>query len=340
MTVERPTQDLPLHGVGVLELVHQDHPEARTQSYAGRLAALRVGQHVAQQDEQIVEVTDTAGPLAPLQFLAGSPRQPDPLAGGARRVGVVGFQSSRPVADRRPGDLVGVGQRERRRVSTLGGVLAQVEVVDDLAAQVVDPLDHGDPGVGVAGHAETVEHLLAEAVGRRDRGPVELRGGPGQALPTQGDLVEVSPQQVPDQGVVGFAAPVATPRGGPVATPRGGLVQGAGGAVDALPHTLAQLLGRGPAERGEHQLGQLSHPFCDVAGGESRDRVRLPGASAGLEHRRAGGQRAVQVEAHEVVSASSSGSHSQRASAPKRVASGPPAGDASSASKDGGSPRT
>jgi hypothetical protein len=55
-----------------------------------------------------------------------------------------------------------------------GGEAAQVEVVDDLVAQVREVLDEAGAWVGVTGDAQPAQHELAELVGRRDGGRVEV----------------------------------------------------------------------------------------------------------------------------------------------------------------------
>ena len=95
-------------------------------------------------------------------------------------------------------------------------------------------------------------------------------------------------------------------------------------AHQPLAHAVAQLAGRHPREGDQQQLVQR-HALGDVARRQRRDRVRLAGPGARLEHRDARRQRAADVEraAHWSFTAStrSSPPHSRRAYWPKRVAS-------------------
>ena len=72
------------------------------------------------------------------------------------------------------------------------------------------------------------------------------------------------------------------------------------GGHQPLPDPLAQLLGRRPAERDEHQLRQLSDALGDVPGRQRSDRVGLARAGARLEHSSASRQRAAEVERRDV----------------------------------------
>ena len=52
--------------------------------------------------------------------------------------------------------------------------MGEVEVVDDLGDQVGQALHQRDAGVGVTGHAEGLQHQLAELVGGGDGRGVEV----------------------------------------------------------------------------------------------------------------------------------------------------------------------
>ena len=77
---------------------------------------------------------------------------------------------------------------------------ADEQVVDGVVDEVADVLDELEVALGIAGHAEAGEDLLAEAVGGGDRGGVEvgegMRAG-GRA--GGGDLGRSAPAQVGDQ---------------------------------------------------------------------------------------------------------------------------------------------
>ena len=74
----------------------------------------------------------------------------------------------------------------------LAGVeAADEEVVDGVGDEVADVLDEHEVALGVAGHAEAGEHLLAEPVGGGDGGGVEVRQRLLQAGAAVGHLVAV-----------------------------------------------------------------------------------------------------------------------------------------------------
>ena len=92
------------------------------------------------------------------------------------------------------------------------GEAADVEVVDDLVAQVGDVLHERRVGLDVAEHAEAAEHLLAEAVGGGDRRGVEVGERGGEPLAADADLVRrAGGEELHDLVVL----PPACPRGRP-----------------------------------------------------------------------------------------------------------------------------
>jgi len=157
--VERRPQDLPLHRVGVLELVDQHHPVALADPRPRRVPARRMDQRVAQPGEQVVVVEQPAGPLAGVHLAAYGARQPVALVGGGIADRVVRHQRGLRVTHRVPPDLQGAGVVNLRLARTLGRELAQVEVVDHLPDQVVDPLDEPGVAVDVTGGPQPGEHL-------------------------------------------------------------------------------------------------------------------------------------------------------------------------------------
>jgi hypothetical protein len=162
-------------------------------------------------------------------------------------------------------------------------VSAQVEVVDDLVAEVADVLHEARVGLDVAEHAEAAEHLLAEAVGGGDGGRVEVGEGGSEPLAPQADQgLAAGREQRHDRVVV---------RGRAGQRPLEALL----GADQPLAHALAQLTGR-HAREGHHQDLLQRDAVGDVAGGERGDRERLAGTGARLEHGHAGRERAADVE--------------------------------------------
>ena len=190
VAVEGGAQDVPLHRVGVLELVDEHHPVARPQPLAGGRARPRVGERGVQPGEHVV-----VGEEAPRAACAAPPRRARPRGEPVRASRPAPAGSPSAGASARPGRRPRPGPaRARCRGRTAGrrpsaaAVLADVEVVDDLGDQVVDLLDEPRVGVGVAGDAEAREHLLAELVGGGDRGRVEVGERVGQPRAPAGPL--------------------------------------------------------------------------------------------------------------------------------------------------------
>ena len=192
-----------------------------------------------------------------------------------------------------------------RRVVVLLAEVRQVQVVDDLGDDIVEALDQLDTGIGIAGHTKRFQHQLAELVRGGDGRGVETGQRvtqPQLALaPTRRGAVE----QMLDELVVADERRV---------------VERQQRLEDLAAHPLAQFLAGRPAERDEQHLVQRRHAFGDVAGHQARERERLAGARAGLQHGRGPRrrQRAEQVEGRHVhqsgsLSADSIGSHSRAA---------------------------
>ncbi len=271
---ERAPHDLPLRGIGVLELVDEHDVEAVAQPRGGRLRA-GAGQRAAQAGDEIVVGHHRHRALAPLQLGAGAERQPHAHRGHLR----AGADDRRGrVLDRRPGDLGGLRAIERRR--TASAEAPDVEIVDHLGDEVGEILDERDVGFEVAGDPEAAEHLLAEPVGGGDRRGVEAGDRACQQLaPAPGVLVG---QQRDDRIVAG-------------AGPRQHAGQPSLDDHQPLADALAQLAGGDPGERHQQQPLQRD-ALGDVTRRQRGDRVRLAGAGACLEYGDAARERAADVE--------------------------------------------
>ena len=198
---EGQPQDVPLHRVGVLELVDEYDGVTVADPLPSRLAVPLVLQGVAELVQQVVVVEELAVALAPLDLEPGGAGEADAVAGLARGVGVGRDEQRLPVVDGVAGDGACRRVAHRRHRGAGCGVLAEVEVVDDLVDQVVEVLDEGGVGVVVAGHPEPGEHLLAEAVRGGDRGGVEAGERNGDASTAEGDLGVVGVREEPQQVV-------------------------------------------------------------------------------------------------------------------------------------------
>ena len=168
---EGALDDLPLHRVGVLELVDHDDRPAPTHPHPCRGVVEPRGRPRAGRAGRRSRGCRAAACAA----RARAPRRRR-RRGGRRRWS---RPAGRPASSRVRGlpTTSCASSSAWARVSS-GRVLhvaepLEVEVVDDLADQLVEVLDQGDAGVGVAGDAERAQHQLAELVGGGDRGRVE-----------------------------------------------------------------------------------------------------------------------------------------------------------------------
>ena len=218
-----------------------------------------------------------------------------------------GAGSSRPqfgvrVADDLTGEVERLLAGEHRVVLLLPEV-RQVEVVDDLGDHIVEALDQLNTGVGITGHTKGFQDQLAELVCGGDGRGVEAGECVAQPELAFGQLVGGAVEQMLDELVVA---------GGRRVVERQQRVE------DLAAHPLPQFLtGRAP-EGDEQHLVQRRHTLGDIAGDEARERKRLAGARAGLQHGRGlrCRQRTQQVEGRHVhqsgsLSADSIGSHSR-----------------------------
>ena len=314
---ERTVEDVPLHGVGVLELVDQHHLPALPHALPGRCV---VGlERVGEPAQQVVVGEDTAQVLAAFDLAPDGGGEVHAEGGVGARRGVERRQPGLGVADRSPGQLEGDGATERRLVGRRPEPL-QVEVVGHLHHQVVEALDQLGTRVGVARDPERAQHQLAELVGGGDGGAVEPGQGVGDPLAALRDVVT---HQVGEQRV------------GRV--DRGRVGEGPLGSDQLVADPLAELLARGPAEGDHEHPVEGGDALGDVAGDQRPDRVGLAGAGARLEHRggRVGGQRPEDVERRGGLwiigcpagaSAARAASRGRRAGCPRRRAPRPGGG--------------
>ena len=199
MAGEGAVEDLPLHRVGVLELVDEHHPPALPHPAAGRRRL--VGQRVGQLAQQVVVAEDAEPALAPVELgpHRSGERHPPPGDGvpGRRR----GLQPGLRVTGGGRGDGARLGAVELGN-RWLAGEPAHVHVVDHLGDELVEVLDEPRAGVGVAGDPQPGQHHLAELVGRRDGGAVERGEGLAHPRVTGGDLVRAAGEEQPSSGSI------------------------------------------------------------------------------------------------------------------------------------------
>ena len=206
---ERAAHDVPLDGVGVLELVDEDDAVALSEALRRGLAAGAL-ERVVEAGEQVVVGHDRHLALAAFELVAHGERQAAAhrLDGVLRRV--LGLDAHRRVVDRDPRDPHRLRAVELRDVAAVPA--AHVEVVDDVLEQVADVLDEGGVGIDVARDAQAAEHLLAEAVRGGDGGGVEVGERSGEALAPLGDLLRRALREQRDDLVVSAARPPARGR--------------------------------------------------------------------------------------------------------------------------------
>jgi hypothetical protein len=281
---EGAAHDVPLDGVGVLELVDEHDPVALSEVLRRGLAAGAL-ERVVEAREEVVVGHDGHLALAAAELVADGQRQAAAhrLDGVPRRV--LGLDAHGGVVDRDAGDA------HRLRAVELGLVgpvpAPDVEVVDDVLEQVADVLDEGGVGVDVARDAQAAQHLLAEAVRGGDGGGVEVGQGSGEALAPLGDLLRRALRQQRHDFVL---------RG----RTRQRAVEPLLGADQPLAHALAELAG-GHAREGHEQELLERGALGDVARGERGDGERFPGPRARFEDGDPGRQRAADVERADVA---------------------------------------
>ena len=232
--------------------------------------------------QQVVVREDPEAPLAFLHLVADLESECDPSPGRGVSRFVGRLEPGLWVPDGGPCDGHRLGEGE-------GGVVlgererSQVEVVDDLAQQLVEVLHQPGPGIGVTRHAQRAQHHRAELVGGRDRRTVKTRQCLGHPAVPEHPLLVVAVDEQVDQG--------RRLRG-----PDGLGSQGALGLDQLGADALAQLLAGRSAERDDQHLLEPALPLGDVAGHQCPDGPGLAGAGTGLQQGGAGRQRVADVE--------------------------------------------
>jgi hypothetical protein len=221
---EHRAEDVPLHRVGVLELVDQRDPEPVLQ---GRGAARRL-ERVAQVDEHVVEADRRGGPPTLAHPLDRPFDQLDhEQVRGVRQSLLVhaGRQAQVRDVDGGPG-----AQDQRRELGQL--LVAQCgggeHVGAALRGQLRGVVDHRGVGIGAGLDPERGTHLRGEAVDGGDRRRVELGDRPGKARQA---LLAIGRGQMHQQLVVGVTAVLQVVRGLHQPVPHAGAQLGGGGAV-------------------------------------------------------------------------------------------------------------
>ena len=292
---EGPFQDLPLHRVGVLELVDHHHRPALRHLYPCR--GIGVVEGIGQPGQQIVITENAVSALPDLQLGQHVPGERQRDGGPGIGIGIGRAQFGGGVADDLFGQLSGVAVGQRGVVAILAEP-GQVVIVDDLGHQFVEVLHQGQTAVAVTGHAERFQHDAAELMGGRDGGRVETGKRIAQALPP--GVVIVGDQMA--QQIIGGQARIFESRDG---------------FDDLATYPLTQFLAGGAAEGDQQHLVQPGPILGDHPGDQTGQGERLPGARTCLQHRGASRrrQRTGQIESlHRTASsASSSGSHSRGA---------------------------
>ena len=307
--VEGPVEHVPLHRVGVLELV--DHDDRPPVAHPLPRRCVVVGECLGQPAEQVVEAQHAEPALAALELVQHLGGEADPRRRGRARVGLLRGQRRVGVADDVAGERPGLGPGEGRGLAVLAEA-GEVEVVDDLGHQVVEALDQRQPRLGVTGDPQGAQHQLAELVGGGDGRGVEGRERLTQPSAAEGELRRRRRGQVAEQRVV--------------VGDQGGVVERVRGRDERAPHPFPQLLAGRPTERDEQHVVEPGVPLGDVAGDQPGEGEGLAGAGTGLEDGGRAGSRQLAGEVerrrrrghHRLLSARRSGPHSLTDSAPRR----------------------
>ena len=135
MAGEGAVEHVPLHRIGVLELVDQDDLPALAHPLASRCVV--VDERVGKPAEQVVVREDAAAVLAPFHLVAHGLGEVDLGPRRASRLGIGRREPRLWVPDRCPRQLQRHPALERRRLR-VRAVLAEVEVVGHLDHQLVE----------------------------------------------------------------------------------------------------------------------------------------------------------------------------------------------------------
>ena len=279
VTVEGGVDHLPLHRIGVLELVDHHHRPTALHPLASR--GVGILQRGGQPGQQVVVPEDAEAAFAALQLGQDGLRELDPDALRRGPVVLLGHQPGVRVADDLEGELQRGGAGDGR---LLGGTseAIEVDVVDDLGDKLSEVVDQGDAGVGVTGDAERTQYELAELVSRRDGGRVEVGQGVPKTAVSYGDVGSAAVDQVTEQTWV--VAPAIRIRKSTLGVQQLG--------ADAF----TKLLAGGAAEGDQQHLVQTCGALGDVAGDQPGEGIGLAGAGARLQHSGARRQWTQEVE--------------------------------------------
>ncbi len=281
---EGAVHDVPLHRVGVLELVDQDDVVALPQTGAGHRAAHVVEQGAAQPEQDVVVRHDLERLLATLHLLAHGFRE-TPADGRQVLLLREGRDDVRiRMVEHELGDLQGLFAAELERVRPRGE-LPEIEVVHDLLHQIADVLDQGDLPVDVAGGPQPVEDLEAEPVRGLDGRRVEVGDRLAETVTAGLDLGPVPLGQQEHDLVVFVAARTVEHVDQAVERPH-----------QAVAHALAELARRHAGEGDDEEPVDGQDALGDVARGQGGDGERLARPGAGLQQRHPKGELAADVE--------------------------------------------
>ena len=278
-TSEQSREDLPLHRVGVLELVDERDAETAAQSGKGVRA---LDQRVTEPGQHVVERERASNTSPPMDLRDSAVEEATQSSGGRRRLGVVDARDDAYAGvpehlDRKARE--GLQAREVARGRRIRDRLRREHVGADRVDEFVGVVEERRVEVAGSCRAQGGEHLLREAVDGRDRGRVEVGDCPLEALESQ---LTVGAGHEGQELVGGCGVARAAERGRNLAEPG--------------PDTVAQLGRGGSGESDYEQLLDGNRFLRHVAHDEARERVGLAGAGARLDRDAAGGQRVEERE--------------------------------------------
>ena len=201
VAVECEAKDLPLHRIGVLELVDEHHPKSATDPSACRRPVCGVGQGVAQQHLQVIVVTHIGQAFTPFHLFAYLRGELHPHVLVRPGFGIRP-QPRLPPEHRRPREGMGVTKTERHRVGTTEA--PQVQVIGDFGDQIAYVLHQSDVVLEVAGKPEPVQHAAAECVRGRDGRRIEVRQRSSQPFATNTHLLAAAAGEHCHERVIGL----------------------------------------------------------------------------------------------------------------------------------------
>ena len=265
---ESPLENLPLHRVGVLELIdHHDGPPPAHSESRRRVVTL---EGAGQSAQQVVVADDAAAALADFQFGQNGFGEIDPCGGPGVGIGVARSQLGRRILHHLAGEFEGVPVVQQRRLAQPAEA-GEVEIVDDLCDEFVKAFRQCHAVVGITGHPQRCQHQAAELVDGGNRRRIETGECIGEPGATLREFIGRARQQVAHHLVLARQI---------------GVVESGQCVGDLTAHPVPQFPAGRAGEGDQQHLVQGGRALGNIAGHQTGQRERLAGSGTGLQHQR------------------------------------------------------